>query len=305
MDLFQLEVFVAVAREGSFSRAAEKLFRTQPAVSQAIRKLENELGEPLFDRSSRDGNLTDAGHVLHEYAHKLLNLRTEASAALLDLRDVRSGRLSLAANEYTTLYLLPVLAEFRRLYPMVKATVQRSFASRIPRGIIEHTVELGVTSFNPEDPLLRSIVVYRDELALVVYPRHPLASAKQVSIRDLGVESFVAHNVPSPFRLKVIEAFKRHRTTLNMDTELPTIEAIKKFVISENGVALLPALSVENEVQRGELVPVAVADLRLERKLRIVYRRNASLSHAGRAFLKIAEALAAQQKGRYMYQPER
>ncbi|MGE0405551.1 MAG: LysR substrate-binding domain-containing protein [Candidatus Korobacteraceae bacterium] len=305
MDLFQLEVFVAVAREGSFSRAAEKLYRTQPAVSQAIRKLETELGEPLFDRSSRDGNLTDAGRVLHEYAQKLLNLRTEAAAALLDLRDVRSGRLSLAANEYTTLYLLPVLADFRRLYPQVKATVNRSFASRIPQGIVEHNVELGVISYNPDDPLLRSIVVYRDELALVVYPRHPLASSKQVNVRDLGVESFVAHNVASPFRGKVIEAFRRYRTSLNMDTELPTIEAIKKFVISGNGVALLPALAVEDELQRGELVRVAVRDLKLERKLRIVYRRNAQLSHAGRAFLKIAEAMAEERKGRYMYQPER
>src|SRR6185437_10372922 len=148
--------------------------------------------------------------------------------ALHDLRDMRSGRLALAGNEYTTLYLLPVLSEFRRRYPMVKATVQRSLASRIPQSILEHNVELGVISFNPEDPLLRSIVVYRDELALVVYPRHPLASTRQVAVRDLGVESFVAHNVASPFRIKVIEAFKRYRTALNMDTELPTIDAIKK-----------------------------------------------------------------------------
>src|SRR5512142_1229605 len=104
MDLFQLEVFVAVAREGSFSRAAEKLYRTQPAVSQAIRKLEAAPGAPLFDRSSRDGHLTDAGRVLHEYAYKLLNLRTEASSALTDLREMRKGRLNLAANEYTCLY---------------------------------------------------------------------------------------------------------------------------------------------------------------------------------------------------------
>src|SRR5512146_2795555 len=152
MDLFQLEVFVAVAREGSFSRAAEKLYRTQPAVSQAIRKLEAELGEALFDRSSRDGHLTDAGKVLHEYAHKLLNLRSEASAALVDLREMRKGRLNIAANEYTCLYLLPVLARFRRLYPLVKVTVERSLASRIPHRILEHEVELGRLSFNPEDP---------------------------------------------------------------------------------------------------------------------------------------------------------
>jgi len=303
MDLFQLEVFITVAREGSFSRAAEKLYRTQPAVSQAIRKLEDELGEALFDRSSRDGHLTDAGKVLHEYSQKLLNLRSEAAAALVELREMRKGKLSIAANEYTCLYLLPVLAEFRRLYPMVKTTVERSLASHIPQSILEHTVEFGVVSFNPEDPLLRSIVVYRDELLLVVYPRHPLADSKQVSIKQLGVESFVAHHVPSPYRAKVIQAFKRHKTPLNMDAELPTIEAIKKFVMMENGVALVPGICVEDELKRGDLKRVPIADLKLERRLRIVYRKNANLSHAAHAFLKVAEGMADGE--RYLFQPER
>jgi DNA-binding transcriptional LysR family regulator len=305
MDLFQLEVFVTVAREGSFSRAAEKLYRTQPAVSQAIRKLENELGEALFDRSSRDGHLTDAGQVLHEYAQKLLNLRGEAAGALVELREARAGKLLIAANEYTCLYLLPVLAQYRRLYPGVKVIVQRSLASRIPQNLLEHNVELGVLSFNPEDPLLRSIVVYRDELAFVVYPRHTLARARQVTIKQLGMESFVAHHVPSTFRAKVIQAFKRRRTPLNMDAELPTIEAIKKFVIMGNGVALVPAICVESELQRGDLVRIPVRDLRLERRLRLVYRKSASLSHAARAFLKLAETMATRHGGRYLYQPER
>ena len=305
MDLFQLQTFIAVVQEGSFSRAAHKLNRSQPAISQTIRKLEEELGEALLDRSSRDGTLTDAGQVVYEYAQKLVNLRMEAQGALTELRELNRGKLSIAANEFTCLYLLPVLDEFRRLYPTIKITVQRSLASRIPQSILEHNVELGVISFNPEDPLLRSIVVYRDELALVVYPRHPLASTRQVAVRDLGVESFVAHNVASPFRIKVIEAFKRYRTALNMDTELPTIDAIKKFVMLENGIALIPALAVESELARGELVRVMVRDLKLERKLRIVYRRNAKLSHAARAFLKISENLAAEKKGRHVYQPEK
>ena len=305
MDMFQLEVFLSVAREGSFSRAAEKLYRTQPAVSQAVRKLEAELGESLFDRSSRDGTLTDAGRVLQEYAQKLMNLRAEAHAALTELREMHKGKLSLAANEFTCLYLLPVLAEFRKLYPMIKVTVQRSLASKIPDDVLKHGAELGVLSFNPEEPLLRSIVVYRDELAFVVHPRHPLASSRQVSIKQLGAESFVAHNVPSPYRAKVLEAFKSHKTPLNMDVELPTIEAIKKFVSTGNGVALVPGICVEADVERGELVRVPVKDLKMERKLRIVYRKNASLSHAALAFLKVAESVSSRQKGRYLYNSER
>ena len=119
MELSQLEVFLSVAREHRFSRAAEKLHRTQSAVSQTIRKLEDELGEALFDRSSRDGILTDAGKVLYEYAEKLINLRSEASESLTELRELQKGKLVIAANEFTVLYLLPVLAEFRRLHRML------------------------------------------------------------------------------------------------------------------------------------------------------------------------------------------
>src|SRR5258707_9568774 len=305
MDLFQLEVFLTVAREGSFSRAAEKLYRTQPAVSQAIRKLEREVGESLFDRSSRDGTLTDAGQMLQEYAQKLLNLRSESHVALKELREVHKGKLAIAANEFTCLYLLPALAEFRRLYPMVKVTVLRSLASRIPAEVLKHGAELGVISFNPEEPLLRSIAVYRDELVFVVNPHHPLAGAKQVSIRQLGAESFVAHNVQSPYRAKVLEAFKRHKTPLNMDVELPTIEAIKRFVAAGNGVALVPHISVEPELDRGELGSIPFKELKMERKLRIVYRKGGQLSHAARAFLKVAESVSANLKGRYLFQVER
>ena len=305
MDLFQLETFLMVAREGSFSRAAKKLFRTQPAVSQAVRKLEEDVGEPLFDRSSREGLLTDAGRVLHDYAQRLLNMRTEALGALEEMRQLQAGKLSIAANEFTCLYLLPVLNEFRRLHPLVKITIQRSLASRIPGELLSHNAELGVLTFRPEDPLLRSIIVYRDGLAFVVPRNHPLASAKQVTIRQLGAEYFVAHNVPSPYRDKVLETFRKRRVPLHMPVELPTIEAIKKYVAMGNGVALIPLICVEPELARGDLVRVPARELTFDRKMRLVYRKHASLSHAAQAFLKVAESFAAHRKERYLFQRER
>jgi DNA-binding transcriptional LysR family regulator len=305
MDLAQLEVFLAVAREGRFSRAADKLFRTQSAVSQTIRKLEDELGEPLFDRTSREGVLTDAGQVLREYAEKLLNLRSDAQEALVELRELHKGKLVIAANELTVLYLLPILAEFRRLHPMIKILVQRALGSHIPDDVLRHNVELGLLTYDPDEPLLHSVVVYLDELAFVVPPNHPLASAQQVSIRQLGAESFVAHIVSSPYREKVIQTFRRHRTPLHMDVELPTLQAIKRFLVTGNGVALVPEISVEGELARGELVRVSVKELQLHRKLRLVYRKEASLSHAARAFLKVAEAAALERQGRYRFQRER
>jgi DNA-binding transcriptional LysR family regulator len=305
MELSQLEVFLTVARERRFSRAAEKLFRTQSAVSQTIRKLEVELGEPLFDRSSREGVLTDAGHTLKEYAEKLVNLRADAQEALVELRQLQKGKLAIAANEFTALYLLPVLTEFRRLHPMIKATVQRSLGSHIPDDLLRHTVEMGVLTYDPQDPRLRSIVVYQDELTFVVPPTHPLASGKQISIRQLGAEVFVAHIVNSPYREKVIEAFRRYKTPLHMDVELPTLQAITRFVAMGNGVALVPEISVQSELARGELVRIPVRELSFHRKLRLVYRKEASLSHAGRAFLQVAEAIATERQGQYRFLRDR
>jgi DNA-binding transcriptional LysR family regulator len=305
MDLFQLETFLAVAEERSFSRAAARLHRTQPAVSQAVAKLETELGEVLLDRSSRDGTLTDAGEVLREYAVKLLNLRGEAAGALTELRELHRGRLNIAANEYTCLYLLPLLDEFRRQHPEIKVAVQRSLASRIPDDLLVHSVEIGVLSFRPDDPQLQSIVVFRDRLSLVANPRHPLARAEEVSIRQLGSFHFVAHNVASPQRQKVIQAFRRYKTPLQMTVELPSLEAIKRFVEMGNGVALVPGLTVEKELASGSLVRISVKELQIERRLRLVYRRQATLSHAAQAFLHIVETYAASHGEPYSYTPER
>lgn len=300
-----METFLAVAEERSFSRAAARLHRTQPAVSQAIAKLESELGEVLFERSSRDGTLTDAGEVLKDYAAKLLNLRGEASGALAELRSLHRGRLNLAANEYTCLYLLPLLDEFRKKNPKIKLAVQRTLASRISDEVLMHSVELGVLSFRPEDSQLRSTVVYRDELAFVVNPRHPLAREEKVSIRQLGAQNFIAHNVASPQRQKVIQAFRKHKTPLHMGVELPSLEAIKRFVEMGNGVALVPGLTVRPELESGALVRVKIPELQVERRLRLVYRRQATLSHAAVAFLKVVEEYAAAHGDPYCFQPER
>ena len=303
MDLFQLETFLAVAEERSFSRAAARLHRTQSAVSQTVAKLESELGEVLLERSSRDGTLTDAGEVLREYALKLLNLRGEAAGALTDLRALHRGRLNLAANEYTCLYLLPLLDEYRRQNPRIKVAVQRSLASRIPDEVLMHSVEIGVLSFKPDDPQVQSVVVFRDELSLVVNPRHPLARAGEVSIRQLGTQNFIAHNIPSPQRQKVIQSFRRHKTPLNMGVELPSLEAIKRFVEMGNGVALVPGLTVQSELASGALVRIHIKELQIERKLRLVFRRQSNLSHAALAFLKVVEAYSAARGDPYSYRP--
>ena len=305
MELNQLETFLAVAEEKSFSRAAVRLHRTQPAVSQVIRKLEAAVGETLFDRAARDGSLTAAGVLLRDYALRLLALRREASSALDELKSLERGRLQLAANEYTCMYLLPAIDQFRREFPHITVAVHRMLASRIPEELNLRTFELGMISFRPDPVQFRSIAVYADSLAFIVSPGHPLAGARHVSISQLGDEVFIAHNVASPLRRRVIEAFQKYRTPLNMGIELPTIEAIKRFVAMGNGVALVPHLTVARELETGDLVRVPVDELEFKRILRLVYRRQTTLSSAARAFLRTVKALAREQGPPFYYHVER
>jgi DNA-binding transcriptional LysR family regulator len=288
MDINQLEVLVAVAQEKSFSRAAEILNRTQPAVSQAIRRLEIEIGEKLFDRSSKDGTLTAAGEVLLEYAKQMMNLRQIAHSAIKELRNLQKGKVTLSANEHTVFYLLPVICEFRRRFPLIKVEVRRGVASRIPTEVMARETELGIVSFKPNDDSVKSVAVITDELTLVVSPKHHLANKKSVSIKDLGSESFIAHNAASPYRQKVIETFEKYRTPLNIAIELPSLEAIKHMVELNAGIAFVPKLTAENELKTGQLKGLAVNEMRLERKLHIIYRRNSVLSQAAQGFLEVA-----------------
>jgi DNA-binding transcriptional LysR family regulator len=270
-----------------------------------IRKLEAAVGETLFDRAARDGSLTAAGTLLREYALRLMALRREATSALGELKSLERGRLHMAANEYTCTYLLPVIDAFRREYPHITVTVQRMLASHIPDELNLRSFELGMISFRPDPDQFRTIAVYGDSLALIVSPLHPLAGAGRVSISDLGKETFIAHNVASPLRRKVIEAFQRYRTPLNMAIELPTIEAIKRFVAMGNGVALVPHLAVARELETGELIAITVTELELKRVLRLAHRRHGTLSYAATAFLQTVRAMARQNGPPFYYQVEK
>ncbi len=292
MEISQLQAFVAVVEEKSFSRAASTLLRTQPAVSQAVKRLEDWAGEPLLDRSSKGGALTEAGQLLYDYAKKVLNLRLEARSAVDELRALERGKVTVGANESTALYLLPVLKKFRERYPRVKVAVKRSLSREIPSAILRHEIDLGVLSYHPRNPDLESTVVSLDELCLIVPPGHRLARAREVSTRELGRESFIAHNVASPYRQRVIETFARLRTPLNIDVELPTVETIKKFVRMGMGLAFAPRMCVEDELARGEFASVRVKEMRIQRKLRLIYRRHAALSAAAQGFLEVAKGLA-------------
>jgi len=287
MELYPLKVLLTVVTEKSFSRAAEKLLRTQPAVSLAVAKLEGDLGEKLIDRSGKDLIVTDAGRIVLDYARRFENLENELENALAELRDHSSGRLIIGANESTTLYLLNQIEQYRRLYPKVKVQVRRTLSSKVPAQLIDGDLEMGVISYDPEDDRLESIVIFTDHLSFVVSPGHRFAGTGQVSITELGMETFIAHNVLSPYRAVVLREFQRHKVPLNMDVEMPTVETIRLMVQRNEGVAFLPRMCVERDITNGTLCEVKVPELHVERNIRLVYPARRVLSHAAKAFLEL------------------
>src|SRR5271163_2412839 len=200
MELHPLRVFLTVANEKSFSRAAEKLLRTQPAISLSIQRLETELGEKLIDRSAKDLLLTDAGRIVIEYARRYENLQGDLENALAELRDKSAGRLTIGANESSTLYLLDHIEKYRRRYPKIKVQIRRSLSSKIPAELLDGDLELGILTFDPEDERLIAKVIFTDHLAFITSPSHRFAARGEISITELGMETFIAHNVRSEER---------------------------------------------------------------------------------------------------------
>jgi DNA-binding transcriptional LysR family regulator len=281
MDLAELQVFLAVADERSFSKAATRLHRTQPAISQAIRRLEDELGERLFDRSAKDGRLTDAGRVLADYAQRLMRLAEEADAAVRELRDLRRGRVLVGANEAAVPVLLPLLVRFRDAHPRIQVDVRRIPSRNIGVEVLQRSLDFGVLSFAPAEAGLASVTIGQDELVMLAHPAHPLARRKQVTMAEFAGQNVIAHNEASPARERVLRLFEQRHETLNIQIALPSLDGIKRAVEMRLGVALLP-----------------VAQVRLPRHLRLVHREGASLSHAAEAFLGVATAYAADLDGK-------
>src|SRR4051812_9676079 len=288
MDLGALKIFLAVAQERSFSRAAAKVHRTQPAVSQAVRRLEVELGEQLFDRSSKTGTLTEAGRMLQNYGQRLVRLAEETESAVRELRDLRRGRVLIGANEAAVHTLLPVIAGFRAQYPDIAADVRRVPARQIAVEVQQGSLDFGALTFRPLETGLLEIAIGSDELVLLVPPAHRLSARKQVSMEEVAAEPIIAHNDPSPARERVLRLFEERHISLKMVISLPSLDGIKRAVELKLGVAMLPRRCALTEIASGQLVALQVAGVSRRRRVMLVCRR-AHRSHAADAFLAVAQ----------------
>jgi DNA-binding transcriptional LysR family regulator len=291
MDLGQLETFLVVAREKSFSRAAERLYRTQPAVSLSLKRLEEELGEVLLDRTTKGGSLTDAGTTLLPLAQRMLDLRKQIVDTFGSLKGLQEGRLNVGANESVTEFFLPqILLAYQQAHPAIRIQAYRQSSERVPTEVLERRLDVGFVSYDPMHPELMSEVILRDHMVLVVPPGHRLARRKEVSIEALGKETFVAHNALTPTRSAIVDLFSRCGIPLRITMELGSLATIQEFVALGAGLAIMPRMTVAEGIRQGRLAEVGVKELQVEKLIRVVTRREEALSHAAKAFLQLIRA---------------
>jgi DNA-binding transcriptional LysR family regulator len=293
MDLNALKVFLAVAQERSLSRAAAKVHRTQPAVSQAVRRLEVDLGEQLFDRSSKNGTLTEAGRTLQNYGHRLVRLAEETESAVRELRDLRRGRVLIGANEAAVHTLLPLIAVFRQRFAEIAIDVRRVPARQIAVEVQQGSLDFGALTFHPAEEGLLEVPVGSDELVLLTPPAHALAKRRSVTMEDVAQEPIVANNDPSPARERVLRLFEERHIVLNMVISLPSLDGIKRAVELKLGVAMLPRRCAITEIASGRLVAVPVTGLSRKRQVTLVCRKS-HRSHAADALLSVAQEKEAE-----------
>ncbi len=287
MDFDQIETFLEVARHFSFSRAAEKRFRTQPAISAQ----EDEVGAKLFDRTGGKVSLTAAGKAFQDYAEQAIDSRKQMIVNLAEMERIPRGELIVGANEATCLHILPeVFAEFKKQYAGVAVNVRRTERVKILESVIDNSVDFGVVSLPVNDNRLTLIPIHRDELVVIAPPQHPVAKMKSINLVEVLNYPLL---LPKSGRTRdaLENLFHEHYLKANVSMELDSSELLKRFVAADIGVGFIARSNILEDVKAGALAAIPVANAQIKRDLALVYRKDKALSRAALAFIDIAVEL--------------
>lgn len=290
MDFEQLKAFMEVARNASFSRAAEKLFRTQPAISAQIRALEEDIGARLFDRTGGRVTLTAGGKLFLEYAQDALQSQRSIIRALAEMTRTPRGELVVSANEATCLYILPqVFAQFKRKYPRVSVSIARNERSRTLEAVLAQEVDFGVAAQPVTDPRLTIIPVHQDEMVVIAPVGHPLAARRSTQLAQVAAFPLI---LPKQGRTRdaIDQLFSARQLKPEISMELDSNEIIKRFTAAGVGVGFLARSNTVAEHAAGLLAVVELDDARIARDLVLIYRKDKSLSRAAQAFIEIMQS---------------
>src|SRR5580693_7181363 len=264
MDFDQLATFVFVAKLKSFSRAGQKVFRSQSAVSAQIRQLEQAYKARLLDRSAKSVELTPAGEVLYEFAEKLLRLRDESVQVVADRGNVVQGPVVFGANEATSIY--------------------RNFSHKILQRIEDGSADVGIVTLPIKSPNLKMHHIYKDRLRFMVSTKNPLAHRSKITLAEVAEQPLIFPR--TGFTRQVLDKlFRPYRARIHVAMELPSIGMIKRFVAADAGLSIISESFAKDYVKAGEVKLLTVEGVDLWRELGLVYRRDRSLPRAAQALI--------------------
>ncbi|MFO7830804.1 MAG: selenium metabolism-associated LysR family transcriptional regulator [Desulfuromonadaceae bacterium] len=288
MDIRRLEIFCAVVDKGSFTRAADAVFISQPSVSENIRILEQQLGEKLVDRLGRQAHPTHAGKILYKYARKMIQIQNDAKQAISSYQGNLTGLMSVGASTVPGAFLLPgLLQSFKQLYPQAQLQLLISGSARVVDDVLNGTLELGLVGSKPRDQRLVHERVFNDELQLVVHPDHPFASRKEVNAGELLDVPFVMREYGSGTRTEMSAALKDAELDagqLRVIADVGSNEAVREAVKSGIGVAILSALAVRDDIGRNKLAAVGINGVKMPRSFYLIHRSGRQHSPLAAAF---------------------
>ncbi|NJL83603.1 MAG: LysR family transcriptional regulator [Chloroflexaceae bacterium] len=289
--LDQLRILKAIAAEGSFKRAADSLYVSQPAVSLQVQNLEKQLNVPLFDRGGRRAQLTEAGHLLLSYGERIITLCQETCRAIEDLQNLQGGTLIIGASQTTGTYLLPrMIGLFRQRYPDVSVQLQVHSTRRTSWAVANGQVDVAIIGGEvpPELQETLEIVPYaEDELALILPIFHPLAKESTIQKEDLYKLSFITLDSQSTIRKVIDQVLARSNINtkrFKIEMELNSIEAIKNAVQAGLGAAFVSVTAIEKELQMRVLHSTRIQDVEVRRTLSLIFNPNRYRSKAAEAF---------------------
>ena len=285
MEFEQLRGFLETAREKSFTRAAEKLFRTQPAVSLQIKSLETELGQRLFERHGKRVTLTEAGRVLFNRAEQIFSLVDTIRSELSGLGELKTGRLSIGTSDTNCAYVLPPVVEaFRLAYPGVEIQLTDRMSPEVARLVVDGVVDFGIVTLPAGDTRLDTRPLFQRKDVVIAQPEHPLVARTRLSLSHVADEPLLALERGSTSRSLMDRMFLEAGLQPRIAMELGSIEVIKKFVAIGLGIAVVPEVSVRSEVAAGLLGELTVRGVP-SREVGVVTRTGGHLSPSAETFL--------------------
>ncbi len=288
MDFEWLSTFLEVARQKSFSRAAERLHVTQPSISAQIRSLETYVGHRLLDRGGGKVTLTAAGRVFQPFAEQSLIQLKHIRLTLEDMERMPRGTLTISANDSTALYVLPLLiTKFKKQYPRVSLNIVRAERSKTMSLVLDREVEFGIVSLPVRDPRLHVEVIHEDKLVLVVPAKHPLTTLKTVTLSDAAKHGFL---VPKEGRRRELidHLFIQNKTARRVTMELDSSELLKRLIVAGLGISFMPRINFLEEIKQGLVQAIEVEGVNIPRDLGIISLHNLPLSRAANAFFTFA-----------------